>query len=152
MTSASVFAFCSVYQSSSSCQVKCWHQWFSRSYSSSKFDFIPFLGVVFFCYVFVTVIIFFCLPGFSKITSVILDEFWFCFCIWFSLPILIIVPSKTLVPVIFQELFQLKVRFYALFGGSFFSHFTKTFITFAWDMIEKILGPDSEWLVSYLTL
>ena len=39
------FAFCSVYQSWSSCQVKRWYQWFSRSYSTSKFDFMPFLGV-----------------------------------------------------------------------------------------------------------
>jgi len=39
------FAFRSVYQSWSSCQVKRWYQWFSRSYSTSKFDFMPFLGV-----------------------------------------------------------------------------------------------------------
>ena len=39
------FAFRSVYQSWLSCQVKRWYQWFSRSYSTSKFDFMPFLGV-----------------------------------------------------------------------------------------------------------
>ena len=55
----------------------------------------------------------------------------------FSLPIPIIVPSVTLISGNFQELFQLKGRFYTPFLGYFFSHFTKTLITFAKDMIKK---------------
>ena len=35
--------------------------------------------LLFFCYGFVNFIFVFCLPGFSNITFVILDEFWFCF-------------------------------------------------------------------------
>ena len=35
--------------------------------------------LLFFCYVFGTFIFVLCVPGFSKITFVILDEFWFCF-------------------------------------------------------------------------
>ena len=53
----------------------------------------------------------------------------------FSIPI--IVPSKTLISENFQELFQLKGRFYTPFLGYFFSHFTKTLMTFAKDIIKK---------------
>ena len=60
------------------------------------------------------------------------------FCILFGLPILIIVPSKTLVSVIFQELFHLKVQFYAIFLSFFFSNFTKILITFAREMIKTL--------------
>jgi len=35
--------------------------------------------LLFFCYVFGTFIFVLCVPGFSKITFVNLDEFWFCF-------------------------------------------------------------------------
>ena len=80
--------------------------------SKKLFKFYCFFGVLVFPS------FFFFLPGFSKITFRILDEFCFCFFFFFFiLPIPIIVPSLTLISEIFQELFQLKDRFYTPFLG-----------------------------------